>query len=168
VTANIKEAVFFFCHPDEQVNDITGEAQLLAFSKSVYNGVINEQFLLYQPLPETKKAKTFLMLLIVISVLMIGMEIMHQHRHGWCSLHVGKPERIHHTGQTKEFQNCFTHCFLHRVTLISKSVVPEVQKVLDKMTKMVNYIKNGPLHSRLFSALCSAMEATHNSYCIWK
>jgi hypothetical protein len=55
----------------------------------------------------------------------------------------------------------FTHCFLYTEALISKSVLPEVQKVLDKMTKPVNYIKNGPLQSRLFSALSSAMEAAH-------
>jgi hypothetical protein len=87
------------------------------------------------------------------------MEII-QHLHGWCSLYIGKPERIHHTGHKKELWNCF-YSFLHREALISKSVVPEVQKVLDKMTKMVNCIKSGPLHSRLFSALCSAMEAAH-------
>jgi hypothetical protein len=55
----------------------------------------------------------------------------------------------------------FTHCFLHRETLISKSVVPKVQKVLDEMIKMVNYINSWPVQSRLFSALHSAMEAAH-------
>jgi hypothetical protein len=52
-----------------------------------------------------------------------------------------------------------THCFLHRETLISKLVVPEVQKVLDETIKMVNFITSRSLQSRLFSALCSAMEA---------
>jgi hypothetical protein len=55
----------------------------------------------------------------------------------------------------------FTHCFLNREALISKSVVPELQKVLDKMTNMVNCIKSGPLQSRLLSALCSVLEAAH-------
>jgi hypothetical protein len=40
--------------------------------------------------------------------------------------------------------NAFTHDFLHRETLISKSVVPEVQKVLDETIKMVNYIESKP------------------------
>jgi hypothetical protein len=44
----------------------------------------------------------------------------------------------------------FTHCFVHGEALILKSVVPEVQKVLDKM---INYIKSRPLQLRLFSAL---------------
>jgi hypothetical protein len=50
----------------------------------------------------------------------------------------------------------------YRETLISKSVVPDVRKVLDEMIKMVNYIKSRPLQSRLFSALCSVMEAAHS------
>jgi hypothetical protein len=32
----------------------------------------------------------------------------------------------------------FTHCFLHREAIISKLVIPEVQKVLDETIKMVN------------------------------
>jgi hypothetical protein len=55
----------------------------------------------------------------------------------------------------------FTHCSLHTEALISKSVVPEVQKVVDEMIKMVNYMKSRPLQSRLFPAQCSAMEAAH-------
>jgi hypothetical protein len=54
-----------------------------------------------------------------------------------------------------------THCFLHSKALVSKSVVSEVQKVLDEMIKMVNYIKSRPLQLRLFSALCSPMGAAH-------
>jgi hypothetical protein len=36
----------------------------------------------------------------------------------------------------------FTHCFLHRAALISKSVAPDVQKLLDEMIKIVTYIKS--------------------------
>jgi hypothetical protein len=55
----------------------------------------------------------------------------------------------------------FTQCFLHIKALISKLVVPELQKVVDEMIKMINYIKSRPLQSRLFPALCYAMEAAH-------
>ena len=55
----------------------------------------------------------------------------------------------------------FTYCFLHREALVSRSLVPELQKVLDEMIKIVNYIKSRPLRSRLFSILCSAMESSH-------
>jgi hypothetical protein len=54
-----------------------------------------------------------------------------------------------------------TQYFLHREALVSKSVVPKFQEILDETIKMVNYIKNSPLQPRLFSALCSAMEAAY-------
>jgi hypothetical protein len=69
------------------------------------------------------------------------MEIMHQHLHGRCC--VGKPEKIHRTGEVKEPWNCYsTLLFLHRGALISKSVVPVVEKVLDETIKMVKYMKS--------------------------
>jgi hypothetical protein len=44
----------------DESTDITGEAQLVAFSKFGCNGDIIEQFLIRKPLPETTKghAKT--------------------------------------------------------------------------------------------------------------
>jgi hypothetical protein len=89
------------------------------------------------------------------------METMHQRLHGRCSLSVGKPERIRGSGQVKEPWNCFIQCFLQRETLISKSVVSDVQKLLDETIKVANYIKSRQLQSRLCSALCCAMEAAH-------
>jgi hypothetical protein len=76
-----------------------------------------------------------------------------------CSFYGGNPERIHRTGQAKEPWNCFYT--LLPAQLISKPVVPELLKVLDETNRMVNYIKSRPLQWRLFSALCSAMEAAH-------
>jgi hypothetical protein len=110
-----------------------------------------------------QKAVTFLMLSTVISVLMICHKN-HASASARTVLPVRRPERICRTSHTKEPWAWFTHCFLHREALISKSVVPEVQKVLDKMIKMINYIKSRLLQSRLFSALCSAMKDTRNSY----
>jgi hypothetical protein len=51
-----------------------------------------------------QKSKTFLMLLIVISVLTICHG---NHASAWYSLYVGKPEMIRSTGQAKELWNCF-------------------------------------------------------------
>jgi hypothetical protein len=48
---------------------------------------------------------------------------------------VRKPERICRTGQQKNPGIVFTYCFLHRETLIWKSEIPEVQKVLDETIK---------------------------------
>jgi hypothetical protein len=53
----------------------------------------------------------------------------------------------------------FTHRFLRREDLISKSIAPEVRKVLNEEIQMVNFIKTRSLQSSLFSALRSAMAA---------
>jgi hypothetical protein len=57
---------------------------------------------------------------------------------------------------------------LHTVScteaFISKSVVPEVKKVLDETIKMVNYIKSRPLHyPRLFSAVFCHGSCSHRT-----
>jgi hypothetical protein len=43
--------------------------------------------------------------------------------------------------------------FPHRVALISKSVIPEIQKLLDETIRMVDYVKSRPLQSRLLPTL---------------
>jgi hypothetical protein len=55
----------------------------------------------------------------------------------------------------------FTSCFLQWEARISKSVVPEDQKILDETIWSVNYLKSRPLGWRLFSALCSVTGAAH-------
>ncbi|KAL4153935.1 hypothetical protein QTP88_001768 [Uroleucon formosanum] len=55
----------------------------------------------------------------------------------------------------------FTHCFIHREALVAKSLMPELNEVLQTVVKMVNFIKSKPLKSRLFNQLCSAMDSEH-------
>lgn len=57
----------------------------------------------------------------------------------------------------------FSHNFLYKGALTSKSVVSKGQKVLDETIKMVNYIKSWPLESRSFSVLYSVMEVAHTA-----
>ena len=55
----------------------------------------------------------------------------------------------------------FTHCFIHREALVAKSLMPELNEVMQTVVKMVNFIKSKPLKSRLFNNLCSAMDSEH-------
>jgi hypothetical protein len=59
VIANIKEADIFAIQLDKST-DITVKAQLLAFSRSVCNRDLIEQFLFWKPLPETTKGQVIL------------------------------------------------------------------------------------------------------------
>jgi hypothetical protein len=40
------------------------------------------------------------------------------------------------------------------VLLVSKTLGDEIKKVLDDTTKMVNFIKQRPVHSRMFKKNC--------------
>jgi hypothetical protein len=50
-----------------------------------------------------------------------------------------------------------THCFLHRESLVAKTIREELQFILNGIIKMVNYIKSKPLKSLLFAKICEEM-----------
>ena len=55
----------------------------------------------------------------------------------------------------------FTHCVIHRESLATKTLEPELKHVLDTAIKMVNYIKTRPLNIRLFASLCNELGSEH-------
>jgi hypothetical protein len=54
-----------------------------------------------------------------------------------------------------------THCSIHREMLVSKSLGDEMKNVLDDATKMVNFIKQRTIYSRMFKKLCENLEKQH-------
>jgi hypothetical protein len=46
-----------------------------------------------------------------------------------------------------------THYFIHRELLVSKILGNKIKEILDEATKMVNFIKQRPGHSRMFKKL---------------
>ena len=67
----------------------------------------------------------------------------------------------------------FTHCFIHRESLASRTLEPELKHVLDIAIKVVNYIKTRPLNinwlsqgnvlSRLRDEVCIFLMKKHGS-----
>jgi len=53
------------------------------------------------------------------------------------------------------------HCFLHRLTLASKTFPPKLKKVLDIYVKTINWIRGRSLKHRLFNSLCQDLESEH-------
>ena len=51
----------------------------------------------------------------------------------------------------------FTHCFLHRENLVTKTIGNELKEVMDQVVQMINYIKRRPLQSRLLAKMCEEM-----------
>lgn len=56
-----------------------------------------------------------------------------------------------------------THCYIHRQNLASKKLAPELNEVLSQSVKIVNYIKNSALNTRLLRALCDEMGSDHQN-----
>jgi hypothetical protein len=131
----------------DKSTDITGKAPLLVFSRFSSNGDITAQFLFCIPLPETAKGQ---------DILDAVHSYFSSHNLSWKSCiticTTGAPSI---SGSLKEFVTLakqknsgivFTHCFLPREALISKPVLSDIQKLLEEMIKMVNYIKSRSLH----------------------
>jgi hypothetical protein len=45
--------------------------------------------------------------------------------------------------------------------LVSKTLIEEMKKVLDDAAKMVNFIKQRPVQSRMFKKLCENLDKQH-------
>ena len=55
----------------------------------------------------------------------------------------------------------FTPCFLHRETLLFKTLPADLVLVLNNELSMVNFIKMRPVQSYLFPLLCDEMGTEH-------
>ncbi|XP_045114813.1 protein FAM200A-like [Portunus trituberculatus] len=55
------------------------------------------------------------------------------------------------------------HCFIHREALASKSLPSGLLTIFTGIVKVVNYVKNSALNTRLFQQLCHDMESEHSS-----
>jgi hypothetical protein len=54
---------------------------------------------------------------------------------------------------SKKNRDVTTHCFIHREVLVSKALGDEMKKVFSDATKMINFIKQRPVHSNMFKKL---------------
>lgn len=161
VNEKLKVADLFALQVDEST-DITGKSQVLAFVRFISEKSLVEQFLFCKELPESTTGVDIFQLVnsyintaglswqSCLSICTDGCPAMVGHLKGFLAL-VKKenPDII------------FTHCFLHREALAAKSLVPELNDVLQSVVKMVNFIKSRPLKARLFTSLCSAMDTEH-------
>lgn len=161
VISHIREVDMFAIQLDE-FTDVSGKAQLVAFVRFVYKAEIVEQFLFCRQLQETTKEQ---------DIFNVVDNYFNLHKFTWsscisiCTDDARSMSRCLKgfvaLAQKKNPTIVFTHCFLHREVLTSKSLVPELKTVLDQVVSIVNYIKSRLLQSRLFAKLCSAMESCH-------
>ena len=57
----------------------------------------------------------------------------------------------------------FTHCVIHREALAAKQITLDLYTVLREVVKIINYIKNNSLNSRLFTNLRKEQNSNYTS-----
>ena len=69
----------------------------------------------------------------------------------------------------------FAHCFLHRETLVFKTLPADLVLVLNDVVSMVNFLKMRPVKSCLFALFCDEMGTEHATLllhtevsCLWR
>ena len=148
----------------DESTDISGKAQLLAFIRFVDDGEIIEQFFCCKELPETTKGQD---IFETLNSYLESWNLSWDTCVGVCT--DGAPSM---TGSLKGFISLVkrknpsvvtSHCVLHREALIAKTIGVDLKIVLDQVIKMVNFIRQRPLKSRIFAKLCKSMDSAHIS-----
>ena len=67
------------------------------------------------------------------------------------------------TARVKQENPCvvIVHCLLHRENLAAQKLSNDLQKVMQQVIQIVNFIKARALYSRLFSQMCSDFDSKH-------
>ncbi|KAF2358342.1 protein of unknown function DUF4371 [Trinorchestia longiramus] len=155
VLDKIKASRFFAIQCDEST-DVAHLCQLLVYSRFVDEGTVKEEILFSAALETTAKA---------IDVFSKVDEFFQEHGLSWEKLvgvcTDGAPSMIgSRSGFVKLVKETNpavtgTHCVIHRQSLASKTLPANLSSSLNLAIKVVNFVKNSSLNSRLFAALCS-------------
>ncbi|KAF2349537.1 protein of unknown function DUF4371 [Trinorchestia longiramus] len=136
--------------------DVAHLCQLLVYSRFVDEGTVKEEILFSAALETTAKA---------IDVFSKVDEFFQEHGLSWEKLvgvcTDGAPSMIRsRSGFVKLVKEknpavTGTPCVIHRQSLASKTLPGNLRSSLNLAIKVVNFVKNSSLNSRLFAALCS-------------
>lgn len=154
----------YFALQIDESTDISGKAHILGFVRFIHKNEIVNQFLCCRELTEhTTGQNVFDSITSYFEKFKISWELCV----GICSdgapSMVGRIKGFVTLAKTRNSNIIFTHCFLHRESLVSKTLPATLKSVLDQVVHMVNYIKSRPLKTRLFKKLCISMEAQYES-----
>ncbi|KAL4100732.1 hypothetical protein QTP88_020766 [Uroleucon formosanum] len=162
VLNKLRDSRMFALQVDEST-DISGKVQLLVFVRMVVDDDIIENFFCCKTLPKTTRGEDVFK---VLDDHLLLVNLSWDNCIGICT--DGAPSM---TGSIKGFISLvkkknskiiFTHCFLHREALVAKSLVSDLQNILDQVVKVINFIKSRPLKSRLFEKICEEMDADYS------
>uniref|UniRef100_A0AAV2MMX3 Transposase n=1 Tax=Knipowitschia caucasica TaxID=637954 RepID=A0AAV2MMX3_KNICA len=146
----------------DEMTDVSGEAQLLAFVRYKDESDINEHVLFCKALPGKTTGEEIFQ---VIDSFFKEHDIewtycTHICTDGAAAMSGGVKGLL---GQVKKVNTeiKWLHCIIHREALASKRVSPELSAVLDDAVKVINFIHSRPLNRRLFQTLCQESGTEH-------
>jgi hypothetical protein len=153
----------------DEATDIAKDAHLIAYVRYVGENNILEDILFCKPIPGRT---TSIEIFNIMDSFFEENDITWNNCIGLCTdgAHSmsGHKAGLQALVKKKAPHAIWTHCMLHRAALVSKNMSEELNNIFTKITKIINYIKNSPLRSRLFAKLCVDMEANYTSllyYC---
>ncbi|KAE8287511.1 Zinc finger MYM-type protein 6 [Larimichthys crocea] len=162
VVNKIIQAGYFALQLDE-MTDVSGEAQLLAFVRYKDVSDIKEHILFCKRLPgKTTGEKMFQ----VIDSFFKEHDIQWNRCNHICTdgaaAMTGSVKGL--LGQVKKVNPKikWMHCIIHQEALASKRMSPDLNAVMDDTVKIINFIQSRPLNHRLFETLCHESGAQHD------
>jgi len=148
----------------DESNDVAGHAQLIAYVRYIYEHSMEEHILFCNELPTNTTAEE---IFETVNEFIISHGIDWAFCYGLCTdgaaAMTGKYSGVWARIKTVAPEAKFTHCALHRESLASKAMCPELKRIFDQIIRIVNFVKSRPLNSRLFQQLCTEMGEEHTA-----
>jgi len=153
----------------DEATDVAKDAHLIAYVRYVADTNIIEDMLFCNPIPGKSTSNE---IFNIIDTFLYENDIKWDNCTGLCT-DGAQSMSGHYAGlqalvKKKVPKVVWTHCMLHRASLVSKKMSGELNNIFTKVTKIINYIKNSALKVRLLAKLCEDMHAKYTSllyYC---
>jgi len=147
----------------DESTDVSNCSQLLVYVRYIFEGDFKDEFLFCKTLETTTTARD---VFNEVGSFLQNHDISWENICGVCT--DGAPAML---GCSSGFQQLVinaspkaigTHCMIHRQVLATKTLPQEFRDIMKSVVSVVNFVKSSALNSRLFSKLCSEMDASYN------
>lgn len=163
VIVAIKKSPFFAIQLDEST-DIAQCSHLLVYVRYIENERMKDELMFSTELLTTTKA---------VDVMEAVSDFFKKHELSWQKLigvctdgapsMLGSRSGFVQLVKEKNADVVGIHCFIHRQALAAKTLPNELNAVLKLCIKVVNYVKNSALNTRLFKILCEDLGSDHKT-----
>jgi hypothetical protein len=153
----------------DEATDCSGVVHFIAYVRYVENKTLNEDMFFCKPI---KIIETALEIFKIVDDFIKEKNIKWSDCVGVCTdaarVMAGNTQGLRALIKQSASEAVWTHCMIHRESLTTKVLCPELNEVLNVVIKSVQYIKNQPLKSRRFAQICEEIGAQYKSllfYC---